>query len=316
MTFNAYTQDLYLDDVRLSNALTVEHNTMGPGVVGHILRVTQTDPTTYARADRWLHYDQVGSVLSESDATGNFIQRHEQDTFGNTLASWQTGLIGGDRTGWHHNTKEWDADIGLSYGGMRWLNPVTGTFISQSPLAPLREHQYVFAVNNPIFYFDANGLLEGLGGIPPQAAGDFGGIPPTACPTSTPAPSPSPSPSPVPTACFTPDPTATPFPTEIFTPTPSPTDTPIWPTSSPSLTPTPSRTPVSNKDKANALGWVGLGYGIAGVVVGIAALPLSGPAALGLGIMAAGYGVASAAATAGSLYYGTRPDPTCSTCNH
>lgn len=69
MTFNTYSDDLFIDDVRFSNAMTVEPDTIGPDAIGHILRHTTIDATTYARTDCRLHYDQVGSVLSTSDAT-------------------------------------------------------------------------------------------------------------------------------------------------------------------------------------------------------------------------------------------------------
>ncbi len=105
----------YVDDLRLSDSLTVEHNTLGPGVIGHILRHTTWDATTLAKSDRWFRYDQVGSVMCESDSGGALVDTHFHEAFGNTLAAWTTGLIGGDRAGRHHNTKEFDSDIGLVY---------------------------------------------------------------------------------------------------------------------------------------------------------------------------------------------------------
>ena len=78
------------DDVRFSNAMTTEHLTLGPGVIGYIWRQRSTDIATYAAMDRWLHYDQVGSVLSESGSSGTLAQRLEQDAFGNTVANWQS----------------------------------------------------------------------------------------------------------------------------------------------------------------------------------------------------------------------------------
>jgi RHS repeat-associated protein len=160
MTVHAYTEDLYIDDVRFSNAVTVEHNTLGPGVIGHVLRHTTTDPATYARAHRWFHFDQVGSVLAATDASGAVALRHDQDAFGNALSSWQTGLVGGHRPGWHHNTKEWDGDVDLVYMYQRWYMPETGGFIERAPYPPFMEHAFVFVESSPVEHVDPNGELR------------------------------------------------------------------------------------------------------------------------------------------------------------
>jgi len=64
---NAY---MWLDSVRFSNSQTTEHLTLGPGAIGQILRQRTINASTYAVTDRWFHYDQVGSVMHESDANG------------------------------------------------------------------------------------------------------------------------------------------------------------------------------------------------------------------------------------------------------
>jgi hypothetical protein len=112
--------DLWIDDIRLSNAMTVEHNTLGTGVIGHILRHRTIDVPgaggggggagLYAATDRWFHYDQVGSVLSQTDSSGTVAATFWQDAFGNQLQSWASGLWSDSTSqfGWHHNTKEYD----------------------------------------------------------------------------------------------------------------------------------------------------------------------------------------------------------------
>jgi RHS repeat-associated protein len=129
------------------------------GVVSHILRNRTTSPSTGVATDRWFHYDQVGSVLSESDAAGALAQTHHQDAFGNTQAAWQTGLWGGDRAGWHHNTKELDGDTGLVYMYQRWYAPETGTFMSSAPYPVTMEHRYGFAESNPVMGSDPKGEI-------------------------------------------------------------------------------------------------------------------------------------------------------------
>jgi RHS repeat-associated protein len=130
-------------------------------VVSHILRNRTIKPSTGVATDRWFHYDQVGSVLSESDAAGALAQTHHQDAFGNTQAAWQTGLWGGDRAGWHHNTKELDGDTGLVYMYQRWYAPETGTFMSSAPYPVTMEHRYGFAENRPGLMVDPDGRCPG-----------------------------------------------------------------------------------------------------------------------------------------------------------
>jgi RHS repeat-associated protein len=125
--------------------------------VSHILRNRTINPSTGVATDRWFHYDQVGSVLSESDAAGALEQTHHQDAFGNTQAAWQTGLWGGDRAGWHHNTKELDGDTGLVYMHQRWYSPETGTFMSSAPYPVTVEHRYGFAEADPVGIIDPMG---------------------------------------------------------------------------------------------------------------------------------------------------------------
>ncbi len=153
------TPKMWIDDLSFSNSLTIEHNTLGGGVIGHILRNRSTNASTYAATDRWFHYDQVGSVMSESDATGALAQTHYQDAFGNSQASWSTGLWGGDKTGWHHNTKEHDGDIGLVYMYQRWCNLEIGAFGSRAPYPPMIEHPFGFVVAQPVSSIDPLGLL-------------------------------------------------------------------------------------------------------------------------------------------------------------
>jgi len=112
---NAY---MWLDSVRLSNSQTTEHLTLGPGAIGPPLQTTRLrqrtiNASTYAVTDRWFHYDQVGSILRETDANGDASDEHHQDAFGNTQGDWEDGLLGGDALGWHHNSKEREGDVGL-----------------------------------------------------------------------------------------------------------------------------------------------------------------------------------------------------------
>ncbi|MDX2175031.1 MAG: hypothetical protein SF028_01025 [Candidatus Sumerlaeia bacterium] len=164
--YGSSSQHLYIDDVRFTNAMTTEHLTLGPGVIGHIWRQRSTDIATYAATDRWFHYDQVGSVLSESSSAGTLAQRHEQDAFGNTVANWQSYTWGGDQAGWHHNSKEYDGELGLVYMHQRWYDGKLGAFRSSAPYPTFAERIYTFTDQRPLGAVDAWGEYQPIGGTP------------------------------------------------------------------------------------------------------------------------------------------------------
>ena len=85
--------------------------------------------------------------------------RKNTDAFGNTLQSWDGGLWATPQAaaGWGHNTEETDGGTGLVYMYQRWYLPHTGTFASQAPYPPMMEHEYTFALGNPVIMVDPDG---------------------------------------------------------------------------------------------------------------------------------------------------------------
>ncbi len=151
-----------------SNSITIEENTLGPGVVGHLLHARTISPTTFAATDRWFAYDQVGSVIAETDADGELAATHHADAWGNRLEDWDTGVWGGLRVGWAHNTKEIDGLTDLTYMYQRWYAPETGTFLSRAPYPPMMEHEYGFAAENPVSLVDPRGEQYSEGYFMPE----------------------------------------------------------------------------------------------------------------------------------------------------
>jgi RHS repeat-associated protein len=150
--------------ISFSNSITIEENTLGPGVVGHLLHARTISPVTFAAVDRWFAYHQVGSVLAETDADGELAATHHADAWGNRLEDWDTGVWGGVRVGWAHNTKEIDGLTDLTYMYKRWYAPETGTFLSRAPYEPMIEHEYGFAAGNPVSLVDPDGRIITYGG--------------------------------------------------------------------------------------------------------------------------------------------------------
>ncbi len=51
-----------------------------------------------------------------------------------------------------------DEVTGLYYNQARWYDPTLGRFISESPIAPFSEEEYVYCGNDPVNSIDINGL--------------------------------------------------------------------------------------------------------------------------------------------------------------
>lgn len=157
LTTAAYGE-VYFDEMRFSDAMTIEHNTLGAGSIGHILHNRTFDNSTYANVptDHWFHYDQVGSVMADSDSTGTLVQLHYQDAFGNPQVDWETGLPSASE-GWHHNTKNFSPTLGFYQMGQRAYMPEIGQFVSSAPLSAIIESRFGFSQNNPTMFIDPIG---------------------------------------------------------------------------------------------------------------------------------------------------------------
>lgn len=98
------------------------------------------------------HTDMLGSVVSESDASGNIISRSHYEPFGKR--------IGGDKEGIGYTGHLQDKDLGLTYMQARYYDPLIGRFYSNDPIGFRDVHsfnRYAYANNNPYKYIDPDG---------------------------------------------------------------------------------------------------------------------------------------------------------------
>ncbi len=51
-------QTVYLKDIKFSDSITIEHNTLGDGAIGHIVRNRTIAPDTAVSEGKWRHSDQ------------------------------------------------------------------------------------------------------------------------------------------------------------------------------------------------------------------------------------------------------------------
>ena len=141
------------------NSRTIEHNTLSGGSIARSRSINISGIKPVA-TDKWLHYDQVGSVMLATNASAAVADTRHADAFGNEMASWTSGAWTdslAERSGRGHNTKELDSDTGLVYMYQRWYLPKVGIFVSMAPYPPHVESQYGFAMQSPARYFDPRG---------------------------------------------------------------------------------------------------------------------------------------------------------------
>jgi RHS repeat-associated protein len=106
--------------------------------------------TADAWTDRWYHYDMLGNVTGELDASG-LVQSHVwMEAFGTVLSGGQTGR--------RLTTKTYDPDAGLYYFSASWYGANAGAWLQREPLGIDGPNLYWFARDRPSAGFDPNGL--------------------------------------------------------------------------------------------------------------------------------------------------------------
>lgn len=103
---------------------------------------------------RYQHTDTLGSVMMETNASGQMIgSRHQYQPFGQGLNGQKTGL------GYTGHLE--DTALGLTYMQQRYYDPVIGRFYSNDPVGftgePDTFNRYSYVANNPYKYTDPTG---------------------------------------------------------------------------------------------------------------------------------------------------------------
>jgi RHS repeat-associated protein len=122
-------------------------------------------------------YDGAGSVRQLTNAVGVVTDSYEYDAFGNKINS-----TGSTPNNYLYRGEFFDSDLGLYYMRARYMNPLTGRFMSRDPedgkfTDPKSLHKYLYAGGDPIDGFDPTGLAtmtkpqSGVGGALAEYAG-------------------------------------------------------------------------------------------------------------------------------------------------
>ena len=102
--------------------------------------------------------DALGSVRQLSDPTGVVTLARAYQPYGSALSSEGEGLTSYGFTG------EWRDLTGLVHLRARYYDPALGRFPTRDPFpgvlqTPATQHNYIYAANNPINYFDPSGMI-------------------------------------------------------------------------------------------------------------------------------------------------------------
>ena len=128
------------------------------GLTALLLGLLAASPAR-ARVVEYYHTDAIGNVRAITDASGNVIERHDYQPYGE---EW---LPQGGTQPLRFTGKERDAETGLDYFGARYYGSKIGRFTTVDPLYTWRENlvdpqrwnRYAYARNNPLRYVDPDG---------------------------------------------------------------------------------------------------------------------------------------------------------------
>jgi RHS repeat-associated protein len=132
-----------------------------------IQRISEYQVINNAWTPSFYGYDGMGSVRMLTNAAGATTDTFEYDAFGNKIAS-----TGTTPNNYLYRSEQWDPDLGLYYLRARYMNPLTGRFLSKDPengqiTDPKSLHKYLYAGGDPVNTRDPTGRddLEEVGNI-------------------------------------------------------------------------------------------------------------------------------------------------------
>ncbi len=136
-------------------------------------RISQAQVVSGSWTTSFYVYDGGGSVRALTNSLGAVTDAYDYDAFGNLL-----NKTGSTPNSYLYRGEFFDSDLGLYYLKARWINPLTGRFMSRDPLdgtafIPRTLHKYLYAGGDPVNYVDPSGEDGELVGYIDLAARSF-----------------------------------------------------------------------------------------------------------------------------------------------
>jgi RHS repeat-associated protein len=120
-------------------------------------RINQNQVIGTTWTQRFYGYDGGGSVRTLADATGTVTDSYDYDAWGNAV-----NTTGSTPNVYLYRGEQYDADLNIYYLRARYLNPLSGRFLSRDtdggkPNVPGTLHRYAYAGSDPVDYLDPTG---------------------------------------------------------------------------------------------------------------------------------------------------------------
>ena len=111
-----------------------------------------------------------------TNSSGIVSDTYEYDSFGN-----EVNHTGTTPNNYLYRAEQYDSDLGLYYLRARYLDMVTGRFLSQDPengivTDPKTLHKYIYAGGDPVNFADPSGKAQAAAGTMGGAAGEYAGL--------------------------------------------------------------------------------------------------------------------------------------------
>jgi RHS repeat-associated protein len=176
-TVNGVTTQYLVDDLNPTGyAQVVEEVTAGAVTRQYtygLQRISQTQQIANAWTPSFYGYDGEsvgGTVRLLTDLTGTVTDTYDFDAFG-----YEVNTTGATPNVYLYRGEQDDPDLGLYYLRARYLNPLTGRFLTKDPAEgaiddPASLHKYLYANADPVNRMDPTGWAAN-GAITPEAGG-------------------------------------------------------------------------------------------------------------------------------------------------
>ncbi|MGD0729719.1 MAG: RHS repeat-associated core domain-containing protein [Terracidiphilus sp.] len=158
------TRYLVEDDVNPTGLPQVMEEIVG-GAVDRVYayglqRISEDQIVNNAWAPSFYGYDGAGSVRQLTNAAGIVTDTYEYDAFGNKVNS-----TGPTPNNYLYRGEQYDPDLSLYYLRARYMNPVTGRFLSRDPrpghiAIPRSLHKYLYTSDDPVNRIDPRGKAD------------------------------------------------------------------------------------------------------------------------------------------------------------
>ncbi len=123
-------------------------------------RISENQVVSGSWTPSFYGYDGAGSVRQLTNSAGAVTDTYEYDAFGN-----EVNHTGTTPNNYLFRSEQYDPDLSFYYLRARYLNPVTGRFLSRDPNSghfaiPATLHKYLYASADPVNRIDPNGRAD------------------------------------------------------------------------------------------------------------------------------------------------------------